>query len=299
MTSAQGSCGPNKIKVLAFDFDKTCTKKAILDIYKAREDYKNADEYKAKVLNEEWERIEKFYSDVMEKILRNLKEPKPMQPRFDEDGLRRFLKEVQVADSLAFDEVVNSNIFKGVTSAGIKDFADKVELMPGLLNVLQSLKILNLPFHVISLNFSEKLVMNVLNRGGSLPLTLHTNRLVFKNEVCTGNIDKRFVSAFDKEIELREIIQSANEKCGVTIYIGDSYTDLLALLEVDIGIIIGDSKSIIKVCSDFGIHIAPLHDYARFAGKSNYGLQQVLFSVNSWEEIREFIFTFEKSLLNV
>lgn len=282
------------VKVLAFDFDKTCTKHPVLDIYKAREDYRS----KAKTLDEEWIRLEEFYSVHSKRILSPvLMGNKPMPLRFDENGLREFLKEVQSLDTLAAEEVIKSNILKGITAVRLRAFAERVEIMPGLLNVLSSLKKLNLPFHIISLNFSKKLIEDVLNRAGSLPIDAHSNELELKQGICTGNMDKKFLSAFDKEMQLEKIVQDAGWKCGVTIYIGDSFNDLLALLKADIGLIIGNSKSMLKVCKDFGIHVLPLHEWseARLTEKETAKFQRVLFSVKSWEEIKDFLFTFEQN----
>lgn len=297
MVIQRESCGGSTgiVKVLAFDFDKTCTKRMILDIYEAREDYQNEVGLR-KILDEEWQRLEQFYLAISAEILGPmLNDTKAMSPQFDKAGLRNFLKEVQVIDTVATDEVIKSNILRGITAAGIGDFAEKVELMADLLNVLKTWKVLDLPFHVISLNFSKKLILGALNRAGTLPLHVHSNELEFKNGICTGSMDKKFLSAFDKEVQLVKIVQNTDKECGVSIYIGDSFTDLLALLEADIGLVIGDSNTLHNVCNNFGIHVVPLRywNYARLSEK-NAESQPVLFSVKSWVEIKNFVFSFDK-----
>ena len=286
---------PRLVKVLAFDFDKTCTKRMILEIYQAREDYQNEVGLR-KILDEEWLRLEKFYLAISAKVLGPiLNDTKAMSPQFDKAGLRNFLKEIQAIDTVAADELIKSYILRGITAAGIRDFAEKVELMPDLLNVLKTLKVLNLTFHVVSLNFSKKLILGALNQAGTLPLDVHSNELEFKNGICTGNMDKKFLSAFDKEVLLMKIVQNADKDSGVSIYIGDSFTDLLALLEADIGLVIGDSNTLHNVCNKFGIHVVPLHfwNYARLSEK-NAESQPVLFSVKSWMEIKNFVVSFNK-----
>lgn len=276
-----------QVKVLAFDFDKTCTSKAVLDIYRAREDYQldNKD-----ILHQKWEKIQQFYTSILEPILKPLKDVKPMPTRFDEDGLRHFLTRVSVGDNLAIDQLISSKLLKGIKTKGLYDFAQCVELMPDVLRVLENFKVLNLPLHVISLNFSERLIQYVLNRQGTLPIEIHTNKLEFENDTSTGILDKKFVSAFDKEEKMQNIIENAHKRPGVTIYIGDSFTDLLALLKADIGIIIGQSKSTLKVCNDFGVHVAPLNQW-NCSGLEKKKENKVLYSVISWDEIQEFIFT--------
>ena len=272
-----------KIKVLALDFDKTCTIQAVLDIYKAREDYPDHQH----ILDKKWNEIQEFYSSTLEPILKPLQDTKPMATEFDENGLRQFLAEVSEGDNLAIDKLISSNILAGITPVRLLNFAQNVKLMPKVLSVLESLKSLHLPFHVISLNFSEKLIQYVLNREGqTLPVEIHTNKLQFKNGISTGDMDKSFVSAFDKEVQLQKIIYDGKNS-GVTIYIGDSFTDLLALLKADIGIIIGQSKSMLKVCSNFGVHVVPLSNwsYEKFSDKD----KKVLYLVNTWEDIQKFI----------
>ncbi len=276
-----------EIKVLAFDFDKTCTTKAILDIYRAREDY---DPNNSKdMLDQKWEKILQFYSSIMEPILKPLNDLRPMAPRFDEDGLRCFLTKVGNGDEQAIDELISSQLLQGITTKRLFDFAQIVELMPNLLTVLENLKVLHLPLHVISLNFSEKLIQYVLNKQGTLPIEIHTNKLEFENGTSTGIMDKKFVTAFDKELQLQNIIENADNSSGVTIYIGDSFTDLLALLKADVGLIIGQSKSMLKVCNDFGIHVVPLDEwsYETFSNEES----KVLFSINTWDDIQKFIFS--------
>jgi hypothetical protein len=48
------------------------------------------------------------------------------------------------------------------------------------------------------------------------------------------------------------------QQSSLIIYIGDSSTDLSALLEADIGVMIGHSKSTIAICERWGIQLQPL-----------------------------------------
>ncbi|XP_028406600.1 bifunctional TH2 protein, mitochondrial-like [Dendronephthya gigantea] len=279
--------GNMRVKVLAFDFDQTCTTKAVLDIYKAREDYPN----NKALLDQKWQEIEQFYSTTIGLVLKQIKGTKLAATTFDEAGLRRFLAEVSVADGSAIDKLISSNLLKGISTKRLRDFAENVELLPGVFRVLESFKIFNLPFHVISLNFSQKLIRYVLNRHGTLPLEVHANALQFETgeELSNGALDKKFISAFDKEVQLQKIIENAGSNPGMTVYIGDSFTDLLALLKADIGVVIGKSKSLRAVCNDFGIVLVPLQE--RKNGMFENEEKKVLFSVDTWDEIQNFMFT--------
>jgi phosphoserine phosphatase len=66
--------------------------------------------------------------------------------------------------------------------------------------------------------------------------------------ICTG---------LDKLREMKKLVQrrgGQNEDI-VTVYIGDSNTDLPCLLYADIGIIIGEGKSVIDTCERVGINV--------------------------------------------
>jgi phosphoserine phosphatase len=65
--------------------------------------------------------------------------------------------------------------------------------------------------------------------------------------ICTGP---------DKLREMKNLIDKyAKPDDVVTVYIGDSNTDLPCLLHADIGIIIGDGKSVIETCKRVGIKV--------------------------------------------
>jgi phosphoserine phosphatase len=84
----------------------------------------------------------------------------------------------------------------------------------------------------------------------------------------------------DKLREMKQLLGNAMER--ITVYVGDSNTDLPCLLYADIGIIIGDGKSLIETCNRVGIAVRngiSLKDIARTLGKDK-GL--VLYHYKDW-----------------
>jgi phosphoserine phosphatase len=78
------------------------------------------------------------------------------------------------------------------------------------------------------------------------------------------------------------------------VYVGDSSTDLAALLEADIGIIIGDSSSTRSIAQRWGIGILSLskrheHGFDVMSGVENGRGEQVLWQATSWHEINEML----------
>jgi thiamine phosphate phosphatase / amino-HMP aminohydrolase len=74
--------------------------------------------------------------------------------------------------------------------------------------------------------------------------------------VGTGKLSKSYEEGIrtgpDK---LREMKQVLGNSQSITVYIGDSNTDLPCLLHANIGIIIGSGESLIETCNRVGIAV--------------------------------------------
>src|SRR5437762_13093294 len=67
------------------------------------------------------------------------------------------------------------------------------------------------------------------------------------NGICTG---------YDKLREMKKVIkQHATSDSFITVYIGDSNTDLPCLLHADIGVVIGNGTNLIETCNRVGINV--------------------------------------------
>src|SRR5579859_2212113 len=75
----------------------------------------------------------------------------------------------------------------------------------------------------------------------------------------TGKITKsngdEIRNGLDKLREMKKVMQSHPTEDAVTAYVGDSNTDLPCLLHADIGIIIGEAKSLRNTCERVGIRV--------------------------------------------
>jgi soluble P-type ATPase len=96
--------------------------------------------------------------------------------------------------------------------------------------------------------------------------------------ICTGP---------DKLREMKNLIDKYEKPEDiVTVYIGDSNTDLPCLLHADIGIIIGDGKSVIETCNRVGIKVesgGPLREVLVAARLKNKEL--ILYHFHDWNSI--------------
>lgn len=81
----------------------------------------------------------------------------------------------------------------------------------------------------------------------------------------------------------------------LTIYVGDSVTDLLAMLDADVGIVVGNSGTFERVANAFGITVCPLASaYEALEKKEKSSVEEVglnvVYRVSHWAEIEVFLF---------
>ena len=94
-----------------------------------------------------------------------------------------------------------------------------------------------------------------------------------------------------KKQYFKELVQNKSTRSdGISVFVGDSITDLLALLKSDIGIVIGKSQTVRKVAKSFGIKLLPLQEIQKMTASecqdNTHHLQKgVLFEAPSWNEI--------------
>lgn len=95
--------------------------------------------------------------------------------------------------------------------------------------------------------------------------------------------------------ELRRHIKTSDGSSAI-VYIGDSSTDLAALVEADIGIIMGQSSSMTVLAERWGIQIVPSKYRSQHGFGSNsdddvsiWRKKKLLWQVESWQEIDEML----------
>ncbi|KAG2445538.1 hypothetical protein HXX76_000153 [Chlamydomonas incerta] len=126
--------------------------------------------------------------------------------------------------------------------------------------------------------------------------------------LTTGALAKRVQSARDKRAALAELrsrlpaapaaaavdgaSDSGSDNPAALVYVGDSTSDLGAMLDSDFGVVIGSNALLRRVCRRFGIRILPLAaaplDPRRVPAGTLYE------AVGGWAEIRAFLFGVER-----
>lgn len=144
---------------------------------------------------------------------------------------------------------------------------------------------------------------------GDLQAPVSSNDLVYdENGVSTGEIAVKVSGSFGKYQRFLTLAGAARGTFTssesfprpMTIYVGDSVTDLLAMLDADVGILVGNSESFKEVASAFGIAIRPLASaYLALDGteKLRTGAPdpagQCVYRASEWTEIDVFLFGVE------
>lgn len=139
------------------------------------------------------------------------------------------------------------------------------------------------------------------------PPPVSSNDLVYdESGVSTGEIAMNVSGSFGKHQHFLTLAAAAREAVArsetssrsLTIYVGDSVTDLLAMLDADVGIVVGNSDTFEKVAGAFGVAIRPLAS-AYETLRENDELQkqgvpgpagQCVYRVSQWAEIDVFLF---------
>ena len=109
----------------------------------------------------------------------------------------------------------------------------------------------------------------------------------------TGKLTKRgeggIRTGHDKLREMRKLLEKNRHSNGtVTIYVGDSNTDLPCLLFADIGIIIGEGRSLVETCKRVGVEIinnARLNEIVMRSSEVKGSARKQLYQFQNWHKI--------------
>lgn len=149
----------------------------------------------------------------------------------------------------------------------------------------------------------------VLFEGDGIAPVSSNDLLYDEHGVSTGDIAVNVPGAFGKHkcfLDIAATVRRAADdlelspckarRC-LTIYVGDSVTDLLAMLDADVGIVVGNSGTFERVASAFGISVRPLSSAydsldAKLDAKEggSYSAGRCVYRVSHWEEIEVFLF---------
>lgn len=102
-----------------------------------------------------------------------------------------------------------------------------------------------------------------------------------------GVVDLQVPGALAKQARIRQLQQESG--CTV-IYVGDSSTDLAALVQANVGILfLAGSQSTIRLAEQFDIDLRPLRDRDKITEIGHSSTKKIIWTVEAWDEIGDFL----------
>ncbi|GIL79240.1 hypothetical protein Vretifemale_8627 [Volvox reticuliferus] len=277
-------------------------------------------------------RLAASYVAQQEQLLREvLPEGKPDAETYDAAGLAAFLERLSDFDEHMNAVVEESGILRGSTEGEVAAAGSAVPLRPHCRETLRAALDRGIPIEVVSVHWSDVYVRAALGEGlmastrqqgegeggarqaappapstSPAGITLRCNALeIGPDGFSSGTLHKRVQSARDKRRELEALGEERRAARGsaaataangaLTVYIGDSTSDLGALLAADVGVVVGANRLLRRVAARYGVRLRPLAA-APLAAPTEPPPPDgrgVLYEAAGWEEIRAHLFGVE------
>ncbi|EFJ08632.1 hypothetical protein SELMODRAFT_185239 [Selaginella moellendorffii] len=222
------------------------------------------------------------YSKLLEEVV--LRE-------YDYDAIKEALQVLSEFEKQGNAKIDASRVLQGIKIDDIKQAGQNMALQAGCASVLCRLSS-KISCQILSVCWSRTFIEAAFSKENITNVPVHSNELENDGNFTTGSLIRRVETPIDKEETMfREILHAPDDK--FVIFIGDSLTDLLALLRADIGIVLGTSSSLDRASKAFGVKIVPLfsglvqrQQSSRSAWRKEEG---VLYRASGWLEIEAFL----------
>lgn len=239
-------------KVFVVDWDETITKEDTIKLV-AQAAYSKKQEYEPKF---------DHFVDIYLKAFDEYNEE--FQTKYGKrDTIEKELKfqtGMQNVEMSSINEIRRLKLFEGVTDQEFQAQADNVTLRPNFTDFLARCQELKIPVIILSVNWTKLIMEAVLKSCGYKEnefLKIIVNELEFRNGICTGNFNKSI--SVRTGLDKLNIVNDLIKKHGKTCFIGDSMTDLLSLIDSDIGIAI-EEGSVIEAIKNLNFPIKNLSE---------------------------------------
>lgn len=216
-------------------------------------------------------------------------------------SLMDFLKSFEELETASIQRVMAKGFLEGLTREGLRAAGRNVVKKPGVDRVLSAMQAEGVGVEILSANWSKALIEGATE---GLCDQIITNSLIYDAAGrSTGDIHLHVVSARDKLRKFRsrkknppnpdEIPDTRDSRetewdGGVTrtLYIGDSISDFLAILDADLGVLIGQNQTAMQTIERFRLPTQQLHAGAQFDSSRCY--QGTILLVDSWQILDNF-----------
>lgn len=157
----------------------------------------------------------------------------------------KFQTGMQNVEMKSINEIKRLRLFEGITEDEFQAQENHVTLKPHFTDFLGKCQELKIPVIILSVNWTKLIMEAVLQKNGfkeNENLKIMVNELEFINGISTGNFNESI--SIRTGLDKLNIVNSLIKQYGKTCYIGDSMTDLLSLIDSDIGIAIEEGSVI-------------------------------------------------------
>lgn len=208
------------------------------------------------------------------------------------------LKAFEELETAAIRRVIAKGFLAGITRDELRAVGRNVVKKPGVDEVLSRLRRDGVEVEILSANWSAALIQGATE---GLYDQIITNSLTYDAEGrSTGDIHLHVVSARDKLRKFKERKKNPPNPDEIgdggvrTLYIGDSISDFLAILDADLGVLIGQNHTAMQTIERFRLPTQRLQKRTRFDSSRHY--RGTILLVNSWKELDDFLLTAEKKM---
>ena len=206
-----------------------------------------------------------------------------------------FLKSFEELETVSIQRVMTKGFLAGITREELRAVGRNVVKKPGVDEVLSAMRTEGVEVEILSANWSKALIEGATE---GLYDQIITNSLKYDAAGrSTGDIHLHVVSARDKLRKFRERKKNPpnpNETGdgGIrTLYIGDSISDFLAILNADLGVLIGQNRTAMQTIERFRLPTQHLQEGTRFDSSRHY--RGTILLVDSWMVLADFLSTVE------
>jgi HAD superfamily phosphoserine phosphatase-like hydrolase len=207
-----------------------------------------------------------------------------------------YLKSFEELETASIQRVIAKGFLEGLTQERLRTVGRTVVKKPGVDRVLSAMRADGVVVEILSANWSEALIEGATE---GLCDQIITNSLTY--DVAgrsTGNIHLHVVSARDKLRKFRSRKKNppnpdeiGDEGVTRTLYIGDSISDFLAILDADLGVLIGQNPTAMQTIQRFHLPTQQLQEGTLFDSSRRY--QGTILLVDSWKVLDDFLSTAE------
>lgn len=151
---------------------------------------------------------------------------------------REFQQQSLAAEMASVSAIEQSGLFRGLRLSEFAAMAPQVTLRPGFVEYVRGLPP-QTPKYVLSVGWCLLLIRAVLQRH-NLEMEVVANELEVKDGVTTGLFVRPGVrTGYDKEQILMRLRRTHGQE---VLYVGDSGSDVLAILAADVGVLISGGR---------------------------------------------------------